>query len=65
MIMDQISDWLTTAWELVGLLFLVISNDLVMPRRWQGDGAERLSPEDATTRRRTAAGGGLRQPHLV
>ena len=65
MIMDQISDWLTTAWELVGLLFLAISADLIMPRRrWEGD-SEGLSPEDAARRRRAAAGGGLRQPHLV
>jgi len=64
MIMDQISDWLTTAWELVGLLFLAITADLIMPRRWEGD-SERPSPDDATRRRRAAAGGGLRQPHLV
>jgi hypothetical protein len=53
MIMDRISDWIATAWELIGLVFLAMSADLFTPPRWEGDDNQPAPPVE-TSRGRTS-----------
>lgn len=65
MILDRVTDWIVTAWELIGLLFLAISADLLMPRRREPNDVDRELPRDGGRSKRSPAQHLLRQPHFV
>ena len=65
MIMDRITDLFVTAWELIGLVFLAMSADLLMPRRPERGEADREDAEDIIPPRRLSSRNALRQPQFI
>lgn len=64
MILDRITDWIVTAWEFIGLLFLSGGTNPMVLHRWEatanGDNLNGAAP-------RPPASGGRRieQPHFA
>jgi hypothetical protein len=55
MVMDRLTDWIVTAWELIGLFFLVISADLLMSSRSDPNDADRQPTRRAAPKPRSTA----------
>lgn len=64
MILDRITDWIVTAWELIGLLFLSRSADPAILRRWDG-GSDNERDEDNGPGSASPAGRVVQQPHFA
>jgi hypothetical protein len=64
MILDRITDWIVTAWEFIGLLFLSGGTNPLVLGRWEAAENCENHPGD-TPLRPNASAHSMRQPHFV
>lgn len=65
MILDRITDWIVTAWEFIGLLFLSGGVDTTVLDRWNAAEGGKKDGGDEPTPPPTSPGRRLQPPHFA